>query len=74
MEQVKTLVLTTLKTKVYVSIKATCIGVATIQVDVFKYLKPTTIEESCFSWYRNYKVDRKCNIQRQSFLVIVRFN
>ena len=52
-EQVRISVLMTLKTKVYVSIKATCIGVATIQVDVFKCLKPTTSEEDYFSRHRN---------------------
>lgn len=41
-EQVITLVLMTLKTKVYASTKVTHIGVATIQVDAFKCLKPTT--------------------------------
>lgn len=45
-EQVRTSVLMTLKTKVYASTKVTHIGVAIIQVDAFKCLKPVALMES----------------------------
>lgn len=48
-EQVITLVLMTLKTKVYASTKVTRIGVATIQVDAFKCLKPVASKNIAFS-------------------------